>query len=52
LWVKYVQKVPNSKGRITGLKLISANYLEHDPWIEEVDKNTRLYEVVRRVSEI
>lgn len=52
LWVKYVQKVPNTKGRITGLKLISANYLEHDPWIEEVDKNTRLYEVVRRVSEI
>lgn len=52
IWIKYVQKVPDNKGRITGLKLISANYLEHDPWVEEVEMSTKLYEVVRRISEI
>lgn len=52
IWIKYVQKVPDSKGRITGLKLISANYLEHDPWVEDVEMSTKLYEVVRRISEI
>ena len=52
IWIKYVQKVPDSKGRITGLKLISANYLEHDPWVEEVEMSTKLYEVVRRISEL
>lgn len=52
LWVKYVQKVPNTKGRITKLKLISANHLEHDPFIEEVNEHTRLYQVVRRISDL
>ncbi len=52
LWVKYVQPIKDGKGRIHSLKLISANYLEHDPWTEEVDKNTRLYEVQRRISEL
>lgn len=51
IWIKYVQKV-KTNGRITGLNLISANYLEHDPWVEEVDMSTKLYEVVRRVSEL
>jgi hypothetical protein len=52
IWVKYVQPMKDSKGRIHKLKLISANYLEHDPWTEDVDKNTRLYEVQRRISEL
>ncbi|MFT7121416.1 MAG: hypothetical protein ACJAZ9_001594 [Neolewinella sp.] len=52
IWIKYVKKISDSKGRVISLKLISANYLEHDPWIEEVDMTTRLYEVVRRVSEL
>lgn len=52
IWIKYVQKVPDSKGRISGLKLLSANYLEHDPWIEDVETTTKLYEVVRRITEI
>lgn len=52
LWVKYVQPIKETKGRIHALKLISANYLEHDPWVEEVDRNTRLYEVQRRISEL
>lgn len=51
IWIKYVQKVKNN-GRVTGLKLISANYLEYDPWVEEVDTATRLYEVVRRITEV
>ena len=49
LWVKYVQKIHHG-GRVTHLKLISANHLEHDPFIEEVNVHTRLYKVIRRVS--
>lgn len=52
IWVKYIQKIPDSRGRITSLKLISANHLEHDPWVEDVTEYTRLYEVVRRISEL
>lgn len=50
VWVKYVQRILNEKGRVTHLKMISANHLEYDPFIEEVNEYTRLYEVVRRVS--
>ncbi|MFK7933384.1 MAG: helix-turn-helix transcriptional regulator [Saprospiraceae bacterium] len=50
LWVKYVQKVTNNRGRVTDLKLISANHLEHDPFVEEVNEYTRLYQVIRRIS--
>ena len=52
IWVKYVQPIQDRTGRINALKLISANYLEHDPWVEDVDRNTRLYEVQRRISEL
>lgn len=52
IWIKYVKSITDSKGRITALKLISANYLEYDPFVEDVDMTTRLYEVVRRVSDI
>lgn len=52
IWIKYVQSIPNSRGRITHLKLVSANYLEHDPFIEEVNEYTRLYQVIRRISEL
>jgi hypothetical protein len=51
IWVKYVQKVDDHNGRVTHLKLISANHLEHDPFVEEVNEYTRLYQVVRRISE-
>lgn len=50
LWVKYVQLVQDPKGRVVRLKLISANYLEHDPFEEEVNTYTRLYKVIRRIS--
>ena len=52
LWVKYVQRITDSRGRTTHLKLISANHLEHDPFIEEVNEYTRLYQVVRRISDL
>ena len=51
VWVKYVQRILHG-GRVTHLKLISANHLEHDPFIEEVNVHTRLYQVVRRISNI
>lgn len=52
LWVKYVQRVENQKGRVTHLKLISANHLEHDPFVEEVNEYTRIYQVIRRISDL
>ncbi|MCB0549379.1 MAG: helix-turn-helix transcriptional regulator [Phaeodactylibacter sp.] len=52
LWVKYVQGVTDSRGRVTHLKLISANHLEHDPFVEEVNEYTRIYQVVRRISDL
>jgi hypothetical protein len=52
LWVKYVQGVTDSRGRVTHLKMISANHLEHDPFVEEVNEYTRIYQVIRRVSDL
>lgn len=52
LWVKYIQTIRNKKGRITQLKMISANHLEHDPFIEEVNEYTRVFKVIKRVSEL
>jgi hypothetical protein len=52
LWIKFVQKVPNKKGRVTSLKLISANILEFDPFEEEVNEHTRLYHLIRRISDV
>lgn len=52
IWVKYVQKIFDRNGRVVQLKLISANHLEHDPFIEEVNEYTRLYQVVRKISEL
>ena len=52
LWVKYVQKIFDRKGRIHKLKLISANYLEHDPFEEDVNEYTRLYKVISRVNKL
>ena len=52
LWVKYVKRIFNNRGRITGLKLISANSLEFDPFEEEVNEYTRLYKVESRISSL
>jgi len=52
VWVKYVQKITNAVGRMTHMKLISANHLEHDPFVEEVNEYTRLYEVIRRLCDL
>ncbi len=50
VWVKYLQPVKNKAGRVIQLKLVSANYLEHDPFIEDVNENTQLFKVIRRIS--
>ncbi len=51
LWVKYVKKIYTGD-KITHLRLISANYLEHDPFTEEVNVDTRLYKVIRRITQL
>ncbi len=52
LWIKFLQKITDSRGRVTKLKLISANHLEHDPFEEEVNEYTRIYEVIRKISDL
>ncbi len=52
LWIKYVKLIRDHKDRIAKLKLISANYLEYDPFEEEVNSYTRLYKVIRKISAI
>ncbi|GAB4492807.1 MAG: hypothetical protein OHK0019_15420 [Saprospiraceae bacterium] len=52
VWVKYVQKIYNNRGRITRLKMISANYFDNDPFEEDVNETTRLYKVVRKISNV
>jgi Peptidase S24-like len=52
LWIKYVQKVKNNKGHVSSLKMISANNLEFDPFDEEVNEHTRLYELIRKISNV
>jgi Peptidase S24-like len=52
VWVKYVQKIHNNRGRIVRLKLISANYFDNDPFEEDVNESTRLYKVVRKIANI
>ncbi|HKK77431.1 MAG TPA: S24 family peptidase [Saprospiraceae bacterium] len=52
LWVKYVQKIFDKNGRVVELKMISANHLEHDPFVEDVNEYTRLYKVIRKIADI
>jgi len=52
LWIKFVQRVFNNKGKVSSLKLISENKLEYDFFIEEVNVHTRLYKVTRLISNL
>lgn len=52
LWIKHVQKIQNAKGRVSALRLISANNLEFEPFEEDVNEHTRLFKVIRRISNI
>jgi len=49
LWVKYVQKQHDASGRVVRLKLISANYFDHDPFEIKVDETTQLFKVIRKI---
>ena len=58
VWVKYVQKFTDRKGRVTRLKLISANHLEYDPFDLDLEKYEHqqyqyidIYQVIRRISD-
>jgi len=52
VWIKYVRPILDEKNRVKGLKLISANHLEHDPFEEDVNDRTQLYQVIRRISSL
>ncbi len=52
LWVKYLQRIFDNKGRVRQLKLISANHLEYDPFIEDVNEYTRLFRVIRKIGNL
>ncbi len=34
------------------MKIISANYFDNDPFEEDVNESTRLYKVVRKISNV
>ncbi len=55
VFVKYVKKIyetdADGNRTVTKLNLISANYLEHAPFIESLTPNTRIYKVVRRLQD-
>ena len=50
LWVKHVQRIADRRGNVRQLRLVSANHLEYEPFTEEVNEYTRLYKVLRRLS--
>lgn len=50
VWIKYIRPVTDSRGRTVELKLISANHLEHDPFVEEITDNTQIFQVIRRIT--
>ncbi|MCP4439168.1 MAG: S24 family peptidase [Aureispira sp.] len=50
VFVKRVQKVYNTKKELTKLKLISDNYLEHDPFTVSLRDVRRLLKVERRLT--
>lgn len=52
LWIKHVQCIKNEKGRTIQLKMISANHLEFEPFTHDVSEYTRLFKVIRKISEI
>lgn len=51
VWVKYVRGIQNKAGRVTQLKLISENFLEHDPFIEDVTNHTKLHRVLNVIKQ-
>ena len=50
LWIKYIRQIKDADG--LKFKLISANHLEHDPFTEDVNDSTRVFKVVRRISDV
>lgn len=52
LWVKHVQGILDKNGRVRKLNLISANFLEHEPFIEDVNEYTRLFKVMQMISTV
>ena len=52
VWIKYVRPIADDRGRVTQLRLISANHLEHDPFVEDVNERTQLFQVIRRISSL
>ncbi len=50
VWIKHVKKINGKSGRVTHLDLISANYLEHPPFREEVNGTIKFYKVVRKIT--
>lgn len=50
VFVKRIQKIYNTKKELTKLKLISDNYLEHDPFTVSLRDVRRLLKVERRLT--
>lgn len=55
VFVKYIKKIyetnDNGQSVVSRVTLISANYLEHDPFTEDVTPTTKIYKVVKRLQD-
>ena len=49
-WVKQIKKLVNFDGEVMSLKLMPANSLEFDPWVEEINSNTKIFKVIGRIN--
>ena len=52
IWVKFVQKLIDTKGGVVRRKLIAANRLRHDPWGVDVSERLRVYQMVRKIADL
>jgi len=52
MWVKHVQTIKNKRGQISKLRLISSNHFEYDPFEEEVNEQTKLFKVFKKICAI
>lgn len=50
--IKRLQRVYDKNGHWSGVKLISDNYIEHDPFMLELNEVRQILEVIRRVTDL
>lgn len=50
VYVKYIQKLYNTRGKISSLRMLSANYFEYSPFNIKVSDSTKVYTIKKIVK--